>query len=192
MIKKIITAMIAALTLSGTLHAAQLMIDDSHSKVGFSVTHMMISSVDGKFTDYSGDIAIDLDSKEITTLGATVNAKSIDTGIEKRDKHLRSEDFFYVKKHPEITFAMKKFIQDGDEGEVIGDLTIRGVTKEVILDSKITGVIEVEGTTRVGLELKGEINRKEFGLNWNKVIEAGGIAVGEDVELEINLELMKI
>ncbi|MGM0533971.1 MAG: YceI family protein [Campylobacterota bacterium] len=192
MIKKIYTAFIAAAMMALSAPAAQLMIDDSHSKVGFEVTHMMISSVDGRFVDYGGDIAIDLDSKEITALDATVNAKSIDTGIEKRDNHLRSEDFFYVKKHPEITFAMKKFIQDGDEGEVIGDLTIRGVTKEVILDSEITGVIVVEGTTRVGLELEGEINRKEFGLNWNKVIEAGGIAVGEDVKLEINLQLMKM
>ncbi|MGM0623736.1 MAG: YceI family protein [Campylobacterota bacterium] len=191
MFKKTKIVTLGALVLASSLFGADMKIDKSHSNVGFEIRHMMISKVDGRFTEFEGDISIDLDSKALTKLEATIDAASINTDNTKRDDHLRSEDFFYTTKYPEVTFVMKRFIQDNDddEGKIVGDLTMRGITKEVTLESEITGIIDDRGTKKVGLELEGEVNRKDFGLNWNKVIEAGGIAVGEEVELIINLQL---
>ena len=189
MIKILKSITFASIFAVSSLVAADFTVDKSHSSVGFEIKHMMISTVDGSFNEFNGEVAFDPKTNKIEALKGTVEAKSIDTGIEKRDNHLRSADFFEVQTYPQITFEMTSFEQDGDEGIVRGNLTMKGVTKPVELESEITGVIVDNGTTKVGLELEGEINRKDFGLNWNKVIEAGGIAVGEEVKLELKLQL---
>ncbi len=170
-------------------HANMLEVDKAHSEVGFSVKHLMISNVKGKFLEYDGSIDYDIKKQTFNSLSAKINAKSIDTGIVKRDNHLRSEDFFHADKHPNLTFVMTKYDADGDEGTMEGDLTIRGVTRSVKLDVEINGVIkDFNGNTRVGFTIEGKINRKDFGLTWNKALEFGGVAVGDKVKMLIELE----
>jgi len=129
----------------------------------------------------------------VKSLNATIKTESIDTGIEKRDNHLRSADFFLAKKYPELKFVMKSYIKKSDdEGVMIGDLTIRGITKEVKLEVEIGGTIkDLEGNNRVGFSLEGEINRTDFDLKWNKALEFGGVAVSEKVELEIEVQAVE-
>lgn len=170
-------------------NAAMLEVDKAHSEVGFSIKHLMISNVKGKFLEYDGSIDYDIKKQTFKSLSAKINAKSIDTGIVKRDNHLRSADFFDAEKHPTLTFVMTDYAADGDEGTMEGDLTIRGVTKKVKLDVEINGVIkDFAGNTRVGFTIEGKINRKDFGLTWNKALEFGGVAVGDKVKMLIELE----
>ncbi|RXJ68640.1 polyisoprenoid-binding protein [Halarcobacter ebronensis] len=173
-------------------YAAPYNIDGSHSEVGFSVKHLMISNVKGKFTSYDTKIDFDAATKSFNTLEAVIKVESIDTGIEKRDNHLRSEDFFYAQEFPLITFKMKSYKADGDEGVAIGDLTMRGVTKEVKLDVEdIATVKDFKGNERVGFTIKGKINRMDYGLKWNQALELGGVAVSEDVKLVIEVEAVE-
>lgn len=175
------------------LNASSFSLDPSHSHVGFSVKHMMISNVKGEFKEYDGVINFDPKSMSFTKFSGTVDAASVDTGIEKRDDHLKSADFFDVKKYPTITFVMKKYKSEGkDEGEMIGDLTIHGVTKSVKMDVEIGGVAKDPwGNTRLGFSLEGKINREDFGLKWNKVMEAGGLVVGDTIKLNIDIEAIE-
>jgi polyisoprenoid-binding protein YceI len=171
------------------LHGATLTVDKSHSEVGFSIKHLMISTVNGKFMDYSGDIEFDTQSKKFSKFNATVSANSIDTGIEKRDNHLRSEDFFHVEKYPNITFTMDSYKANGDEGILKGFITIHGVTKPLELEVEYHGTVKDPwGKIRAGFTLEGELNRKDFGLTWNKALEAGGVVVGDKVKLQIELQ----
>lgn len=167
-------------------------LDASHSEVGFSVKHMMISNTKGKFNDYSTMVDFDIKTNTFKALFAKIKVASISTENEKRDAHLTSADFFDAAKFPEMTFKMTSYEQDKDdknEGVVKGDLTIKGVTKPVSLDVEIGGVAKgFQGETRLGFELSGKINRKDFGLSWNKTLETGGLVVGEDVKLKIELE----
>ena len=168
-------------------------LDADHSEVGFSVKHMMISNVRGSFHQVMG--MLDLDEKDASksTLNVTVQVGSIDTRVQKRDDHLRSPDFLDATKFPTITFKSTKVVKAGKGLKVTGDLTIRDVTKPVTL--AVTGpskpVKDPFGMTRVAVNATGKINRKEFGLGWNKALETGGVLVGEDVEIEINAELVK-
>jgi len=172
-----------------TLNAAKLEIDKSHSHVGFSIKHLMISNVKGEFNDYSAQIEFDTNTKVFQKLETTIQATSIDTGIEKRDNHLRSADFFDVAKFPNITFKMNSYKADGDEGILTGDLTIHGITKTVELEVEFNGMVKDPwGNTRAGFSIEGKINRKDFGLTWNKALEAGGVLVGDKVKLQIELE----
>ena len=189
LLTKIITA--SALTFS-LANATPHTIDTSHSEVGFAVKHLMITNVKGKFNAYTADIDFDYKTKTFNKLSAKIETKSVDTGIEKRDNHLRSEDFFLSDKYPEMTFNMKSYKADGDEGVVTGDLTIRGITKEVKLDVEDLGVIkDFQGNNRVGFTLEGKINRMDYDLKWNKALEFGGFAVSEDVKLEIEISAVE-
>jgi polyisoprenoid-binding protein YceI len=166
-----------------SLQAQNFKVDLSHSEVGFKVKHLMISNVKGNFSSFSG--SYDLKDKKLTALEGTIDVESIDTANEKRDNHLRSEDFFYAEKYPKMTFKMTKF----SGNKAIGDLTIRGVTKPVTLEVEFNGMIEDPwGNTRSSITLEGEINRMDYGLKWNKALEAGGVVVGEEVKLEIELQ----
>ncbi len=186
---KIITA--SALTFS-LANATPHTLDNAHSEVGFKVKHLMITNVKGEFKSYTADIDFDYKTKTFNKLNAKIETKSVDTGIEKRDNHLKSEDFFLSEKYPLMTFNMKSYKADGDEGEMTGDLTIRGVTKEVKLEVEDLGTVkDFEGNNRVGFTLKGKINRIDFGLKWNKALEFGGIAVDETVKLEIEIEAVE-
>jgi polyisoprenoid-binding protein YceI len=168
-------------------------LDTSHSSVEFAVKHMVISSTKGRFTDYDVDADVDLTNLANSKATVRINAASIDTRDEKRDGHLRSADFFDVENNPYITFVSKRLEpKGGDDYKIVGDLTIRGVTKEVVLDGEVTGPVKDPwGGTRVGLSANGKINRKQFGLNWNAALEAGGLLVGDDVKLNIDTELVQ-
>ncbi|MBK8431266.1 MAG: YceI family protein [Chloroflexi bacterium] len=168
-------------------------IDTSHSDIQFSVRHMMISKVRGRFESFSGTVNFDESNPTNTTVEIAVDLNSINTRDEKRDGHLRSADFFDVENYPTMTFVSKKVEQtDEFNGRLIGDLTIRGVTHEVALDVQYSGTAKSPwGTVSAGFSAKGKVNRKEFGLNWNAALETGGVLVGEDVEIAIELEIVK-
>lgn len=190
---KLITKIIAASALTFSLaNATPHSLDQSHTEVGFSVKHLMITNVKGEFKEFDANIDFDYKTKSFNKLDAVIQTKSVDTGIVKRDNHLRSEDFFLADKHPQITFKMKSYEADGDEGVMIGDLTIRGITKEVKLNIEDLGTIkDFEGNNRVGFTLTGKINRIDFGLKWNKALEFGGFAVGEKVKLIVEVEAVE-
>lgn len=167
-------------------------LDKTHTHVGFSVKHLMISNVKGEFKTYDADIDFDYKTKVFNSFKATVQTKSIDTENEKRDNHLRSEDFFLSDKYPSMTFVMKSYKGNADEGVMIGDLTLRGVTKEVKLNVEDLGTIkDFKGNNRVGFTLKGSINRKDYGLKWNKALEFGGVAVSEKVKIIVEVEAVE-
>lgn len=168
-------------------------IDSAHSDITFSVRHMMISKVRGRFTDFSGTVNFDEDTPTNTSVHVEIEAASIDTQEEDRDNHLRSGDFLDVENYPKLIFAGKEVKQTGDnEGKLIGDLTIRGVTKEVVLDVEYAGQAKSPwGTYSAGFYGTTEINRKDFGLTWNQTLETGGILVGDKIKIEIDLEIVK-
>lgn len=182
--KGILATVLAGLIFgSASLSAAVYKVDVEHSNVGFKVKHMMISTVTGKFGKFNG--TYDLDNGQFKSLSGHVKTASIDTGIAKRDDHLRSGDFFDVTKFGEMTFVMTSATKE----KMTGNLTIRGITKKVTLDIDMGGVIEDPwGNLRSGFVLTGQVNRKDFGLNWNKVIEAGGVVVGDEVKIIIEVE----
>ena len=166
-------------------------IDNVHSHVGFSVKHLMVTTVRGQFRKYEG--TFNLDPKDFTrsTFAGEIDVVSIDTGNADRDNHLRSADFFEIDKHPKITFKSSSIEAKGDgEYTVHGDLTIRGVTKEVALEVEFHGTSKNPyGKTVAGISARGTINRKDFGLHYNAVLEAGGVAISDKVKLEVDVEV---
>jgi len=183
---KKISAMVAiALLGSASLFAGQYNVDTSHSNVGFKVKHMMISDVTGKFDKFNGTFEYDEKTKTLKSLNGKMEVASINTANEKRDAHLKSPELFDAQKYPEITFTLDKVKGDS----AYGKLTMHGVTKNVVLDLENNGIIKDPwGNQRVGLGLSGKLNRKDYGITWNTVLEAGGVAVGETVKLDIQLE----
>ena len=168
-------------------------IDPSHSNVGFSVKHLMISTVRGRFANFSGAITLDEANPTRSRLHITADAASIDTRAEQRDGHLKSPDFFDVEKHPTVDFVSKELQGDvGGEFKVRGDLTIRGVTREVVLNATYEGAVKDPwGNERRAFSAKGKVNREDFGLTWNQALETGGFVVSPDVKLEIDAEFIK-
>jgi len=176
---------LASVLAATALFAGTYNVDASHSNVGFKVKHLMISNVTGKFDKFSGSFDYNEKTNTLKSLTGDVEVESINTENEKRDGHLKSADFFDASNHPKLTFKLDKV--DGDTA--YGKLTLRGVTKDVELDFENNGTaVDPWGNKRVGLELSGKINRKDYGLNWNKGLEAGGVLVGEDVKLTIELQ----
>ena len=171
-----------------TLPAGTWTLDTAHSSVGFTVRHMMVSKVRGRFGDFSADIVTAEDPLE-STLTATVQMASIDTGDEGRDEHLRTNDFFDIEQFPTMTFTSTGITGSGSDYEVTGDLTIKGVTKPVTFDLEFGGVgKDPWGNTRAGFTLTGTINRKDFGMEYNAVLETGGIMIGDKVTIELDIE----
>lgn len=169
--------------------AAKYTVDVPHTQIHFSVAHLMVFKVRGSFTDFSGEIDIDTQNKTLTSASAVIKAESIDTRNAKRDEHLRSPDFFEVDKYPEIYFTSKKINGTGDDITVIGDLTIRGVTKEITLKGGFAGVaVDPWGNSRAGFTATGEVDRRDFGLTWNKALEAGGFVVGDKITIGLEVE----
>lgn len=168
-------------------------LDYTHSHIQFSVRHMMISKVKGEFEKFEGTVSFDEANPTNTTVNVSVDLSSINTREEKRDGHLRSADFFDVENYPTMTFVSKRVEKTGENtGKLIGDLTIRGITKEVTLNVEYAGQAKSPwGTVSAGFTAAGKINRKEFGLTWNAALETGGVLVGEDVEIAIEVELVK-
>ena len=190
---RLITKILATSVLSLSIASASPHnLDVPHTEVGFSVKHLMITNVKGKFKNFAADIDFDYATKNFNKFSATADVKSVDTGIVKRDNHLKSEDFFLADKHPQMKFVMNSYEANGDEGVMSGDLTIRGVTKKVKLNVEDLGTIkDLDGNNRVGFTLTGKINRTDFGLKWNKVLEAGGLTVGETVKIIIEAQAIE-
>jgi polyisoprenoid-binding protein YceI len=164
-------------------------IDSAHSHVGFSVRHMMVTTVRGQFKQYSATFNLDAKDFARSTFAGEVDVASIDTANADRDNHLRTNDFFDATNHPKITFKSTSIEQKGDEYLVHGDITIRGVTKPLTMEVEYLGTSKNPyGKTVAGLHAHGTINRKDFGVNFNAVLETGGVAVAEKVKLELDLQ----
>lgn len=171
----------------------QWAIDPAHTSVGFTVRHMMVTNVHGSFGKVSGTVTYD--GEDVSTVAAdiTIDATSITTNNEKRDAHLKSPDFFDVAQFPTITFKSKR-AQKGsaDAFKLIGDLTIRGVTKEVTLDVEgPTQPIVAQGSTKIGATARTTVNRQDYGVKWSRNIDGGGVVVGDEVKITLDLELNK-
>lgn len=189
-----IIAAVVTLAIPAFASAASWSIDPDHSNVGFKVRHLMVSNVKGDFGKVSG--IVEIDDKDVTRskVDVTIETASINTGVAKRDEHLKSADFFDVARYPTMTFVSKSVKKEGpDKLRVYGQLTLHGVTRDVALD--------VEGPTRAykdpwgnlkrGASAVTKINRKDFGLTWNAAIESGGVAVGEEITIALEIELLK-
>lgn len=165
-------------------------IDPSHSGVHFTVRHMVVSKVRGAFTRWQGTIQFDEKDPAAGKVSVLIEAPSIDTREEKRDAHLRSPDFFDVEKYPTLGFESTKVEKlDGERLRITGDLTIRGITKQVALDAEyLGGGKDPWGNERIGFEARTTISRKDFGLSWNQVLEAGGVLVGEKIEIALDVQ----
>ncbi len=167
-------------------------IDSAHSAAQFSVRHMMVSNVRGQLGKVSGTINYDAKDPARSTVEATIDIAGINTREEKRDAHLKSPDFFDVAKFATATFKSTKVEKAGKHLKVTGDLTMHGVTKPVVLDVEITPEMKDPwGNIRIGATGTGKLNRKDYGLGWNKALETGGVVVGEEVQLTIDVELTK-
>ena len=194
--KRIIASIstILALALPVIASASTWNIDPDHSNIGFKVRHLMVSNVKGSFDKYSG--TVDINDKDITKskVEVTIDTNSINTNVQKRDEHLRSADFFDVAKFPTMTFVSKKVAKAGnDKLKVTGNLTLHGVTKEVVLDVEGPSKESKDpmGMIRSGATASTKINRKDFGLAWNKALETGGVAVGEEIIITLEIEMIK-
>jgi polyisoprenoid-binding protein YceI len=166
-------------------------IDPTHSSVGFSVKHMMIATVRGRFAQFEG--AIEVDESGAARIHGVVDAASIDTNESQRDEHLRSADFLDAAEHPEIRFRSTAVERRGDgEYRIAGEITIRGATREIALDAQVQGAgTDPWGNERVALEATGQLSRKDFGLTWNQAMEAGGVLVGDRVTLTLDLSTVR-
>jgi len=180
-----------ALTLNSSLIAADTYtIDPAHSRIGFSARHLGISNVKGRFKEFTGTLV--LEGVELEEATATIQVQSIDTGVPQRDAHLIATDFFDAAHYPAITFKTKRVKNDGGHLLLIGDFTMRGVTKEITLPLTLSKPIkDSSGTTRVGLEVSAKLNRKDYGISHTEFLETGVPDVADKIELEINAEATK-
>ncbi len=171
----------------------QWKLDPTHTAVEFSAKHLMITTVKGRITDIDGSIYTDEKNPRNSTVEATLKAASIDTRTDQRDQHLRSGDFLDVEKFPEIKFRSTRIEGDRDEFKLTGDLTIRDVTRPITLDVRFEGQTKDPwGGERVGFSATGKIDRRDFGLVWNQLLETGGVAVGNDIKIGLEIEAVKV
>jgi len=185
---------IIALALPTFAFASTWTIDPDHSNVGFKVRHLMVSNVKGNFEKHTG--VVEINDKDITKskVEVSIDTNSINTNVQKRDEHLRSADFFDAAKYPAMTFVSKKVAKAGkDKLKVTGDLTLHGITKQVVLDveSPTKESKDPWGNIRKGATATTKINRKDFGLVWNAALETGGVAVGEEITITLEIEMIK-
>lgn len=179
--------------MSNTATKSQWSIDPTHSEIHFKVKHMMVSTVTGAFNTFEGSATSTSDDFTNAEINFSADIDSIDTRNEQRDAHLKSDDFFNAAEYPKLTFQSKLFTKKADgDYELTGTLTIRGNAKEVTLNVEYNGTaVDPYGQTKAGFELTGKISRKEFGLQWNAVTEAGSIVVSDQVRLAMNIQLVK-
>lgn len=176
---------IASALFVSTLFAGNYNIDVSHSSVAFKVKHLMISNVKGNFNDFKGSFEYDEKAQKLVSLNGEIKVASINTENAKRDKHLRAPDIFNAEAFPLITFKLTKI----DDDEVYGDFTMKGVTKNIKLDFDNGGaIIDHRGNQKAGFALSGKLSRSDYGITWNKALEAGGVVVGDKIKLEIEIE----
>ena len=189
MLKKLTLLALALLLVAPTAFAASYQIDAAHTQIHFTVPHLVVFKVRGNFNDFAGTVEADAASNSLSGAEATIQVASIDTRNQKRDDHLRSADFFDVANHPEMRFVSKNVEGSGGNITVTGDLTIKGITKEVVLQGGFLGAAtDPWGNQRAGFEATGKINRRDFGLLWNKALETGGMVVGDEIEIGLEVE----
>jgi len=196
LMQKVVLASLACVVLNPAVMAAddKWAIDSAHSDAHFSVKHLMISNVQGDFGNIKGSANYDGEHFGKATVEATIPIGDINTREPKRDGHLKGPDFFDMEKYPTMTFKSKKITtESGDAFKMVGDLTLHGVTKEVVLTGKLSGkpIKDPFGKTRLGAEATGTINRKDFGLTWQKQLDNGGVMIGDDVAVTLDVELVK-
>jgi len=188
----VICGLMAALPTGVGAETARWDVDPDHSIIEFRVAHMVVSKTAGRFLDYRGFVEMDQDAKTFKTIEATINTASVNTNQEKRDVHLRNADFFDVKNFPTMTYKLKSYKKQGDGYTTVGDLTLRGVTREIILVGTFNGVTKDPwGNIRAGFNAEGKLNRKDFGMIWNKTLDSGGLVVGDEVQIRLDIECIK-
>lgn len=177
---------------AGTTTRTKWSLDPAHSEVTFKVKHMMITNVTGSIRDYNVEAYTEgdsFDNAEVTFVG---KLSSLSTGNDQRDEHLRSADFFDTENHSDIVFKATNYSKSSDDITLEGDLTIRGVTKPITLDVEYHGIAKDPwGNTKAGFSVRGKLNRKDFGLNWNTALETGGVLVGDEVKILCEIQLVK-
>ena len=167
-------------------------LDLDHSTVEFRVAHMIVSKTTGWFTDYAGFVDMDAEAGTVKAIEVTIKAGSVNTNHEKRDAHLRNADFLDVEHYPTMNFKLKGYKKTAESFTAIGDFTLRGVTKEVILVGRYNGATKDPwGNTRAGFSAEGKLNRKDFGMVWNKTLDSGGLVVGDEVQIRLDIECIK-
>jgi polyisoprenoid-binding protein YceI len=173
--------------------AKRWQIDASHSSVGFSVRHMMITNVKGAFEKFEGEVSYDPKRPEATNVSASIDVASITTREERRDAHLRSADFFDAEQFPKITFQSRRTARKGDSLEVTGELSIHGTTREVTLrvDDLTAEHLDPWGNLRIGASATTKVKRSDFGMQWNGAVEAGGVLVGDEITIQIEVSLVR-
>lgn len=167
-------------------------LDPTHSEISFSVKHLMISKVRGTFDTFDVTI-VTAEQPQDSSIVATIDVASVNTGVEARDNHLRTSDFFLVEEHPTMTFTSTSIDGDLRSGDftVTGDLTLRGVTQSVVLAGEFGGVVDdLYGNTKAGASVSAKINRQDFGVNWNAALEAGGVTLGDEITVNLELEVV--
>ena len=193
---KLAVMLIAAawLAVPAVSNAAEWRIDATHTTVSFKVRHLGVTWVQGEFQKVSGTVRYDRKNPGASAADIVIDAASINTRNARRDNHLRNDDFLLVEKHPNITFKSKSVKNAGpDSLDLVGDLTIRGVTKEVVLKvADISGEVKMRQTVKMGASAATRINRKDFGVKYNRLLEAGGLVVGNEVRITIDVELNKL
>lgn len=172
--------------------AGDYTIDASHTRIGFSARHAMVTTVRGQFKEFAGIAHIDTATPSASSVQLTIQSQSIDTGVADRDGHLRSADFFDAENNPEITFVSTAVERDGDDWTITGDLTIGGTTKPITVPFELTGSAQDPfGNVRVGFEGATTLSRKEWGLTWNAALETGGVLVSDKIKLEFDVSAIR-
>jgi polyisoprenoid-binding protein YceI len=167
-------------------------LDPEHSTIEFRIAHMVVSKTTGRFTDYTGFIDMDAEDGTVTAIETTIQAESVNTNHVKRDTHLRNAEFLDVKQYPTITYKMKSYKKTSEGFTAMGDLTLHGVTKEVGLAGRYNGATrDPWGNMRAGFSAEGKLNRKDFGMIWNKTLDNGGLVVGDEVQIRLDIECIK-
>jgi len=190
--KSAMVALVTAGIMGTTVHAATYSVDAAHTTIGFSVRHMMVSNVRGNFGEFAGTIEFDEANPSALSASAEIQVKSINTDNEKRDDHLRNPDFFDADTNPVITFKTTRVEGTLPNLTLVGDLTIKGTTKEISLPVELAGpIVNPWGQTVIGLSGSTTINRQDYGLTWSKALDGGGVVVGDDVKLVIEMEAIK-
>lgn len=186
------SAVLSVLGLCAASAADSYEIDAAHTTVGFSVAHLVISDVHGKFKTFSGTILVDEQDPAKSSVDVRIEVGSIDTADEKRDEHLRGPDFFDAKKHPQITFKSEKIAKDGKGFVATGTLTLKGVAKTVSIPFAAAGpIVDPWGKTRRGFKGSLKLNRQDFGVSWSKTLDGGGLMVGDEVTVDLSVEAVK-
>ena len=186
-------AVVLTLGLAGSVWSADTyVVDGAHAYVGFTINHLLINRVRGTFNDFTGTIIYDADDITKSSMSGVINAASIDTAHQKRDKDLRGESFFEVDKYPQITFETNRVEAGGDTPILHGILTMHGVSKEVAIPFRITGIADFAGKIRLGFEARLELNRQDYGISYSRLMDNGGLVVGNEVAIELQGEAIKV